>query len=86
MKKLKVLFFDQYVSTPFNAPNTLLTSHYQQYEYCLAVAMTLPLQKLFLVLLKRERVTHRKYTTRDEARADILMTLNNFIVNENNDS
>ncbi|MBT7576495.1 MAG: IS3 family transposase, partial [Methylococcales bacterium] len=37
-------------------------------------------------LLKRERVTHRKYTTRDEARADILMTLNNFIVNENNDS
>jgi len=49
MKKLKALFFDQYVSTPFNAPNTLLTSHYQQYEYCLAMAMTMPLQKAFLV-------------------------------------
>lgn len=40
----------------------------------------------FFGLLKRERVNRRRYTTRAEAKTDILITLNDFIINENNDS
>ncbi len=36
----------------------------------------------FFGMLKRERVNHRKYRTRDEARADIFFTSSGFIIQE----